>query len=87
MEKKISDPSIPVALTTSEYILKLSREINIYSTVVIVIFGLVGHLLTILVYSRKEFRTNSSHAYLLCLAINDGLFLITHLCKRFISNL
>ena len=81
MERIITYPPVSNALSTSEYALELSREVNIYFTAVIVFFGLIGHLLTILVYSRREFRTNSSHAYLLCLAINDCLFLITHLSK------
>ena len=81
MERITTYPPVSNALSTSEYALELSREVNIYFTAVIVFFGLIGHLLTILVYSRREFRTNSSHAYLLCLAINDGLFLITHLSK------
>ena len=32
----------------------------------------------VMVYSQKRFRTNSNCVYLLCLAINDCLFLIAH---------
>ena len=40
--------------------------------------GLLGHSLTIYVFAQKRFRKNSSNVFLLCLAINDGLYLITH---------
>ena len=55
------------------------RKINIFSTFTIVVFGLIGHFFTILVYSRKKFRTNSAHVHLLCLAIIDSIFLLIHL--------
>ena len=55
-----------------------TKKINIFLTFFIVIIGLCGHFLTILVYSKKRFRLNSSQIFLLCLAINDSLFLIVH---------
>jgi len=55
-----------------------TKKINIFLTFFIVIVGLCGHFLTILVYSKKRFRLNSSQIFLLCLAINDSLFLIVH---------
>ncbi len=47
-------------------------------TLVISLSGLLGHSLTIYVFAQKRFRKNSSNVFLLCLAINDGLYLITH---------
>jgi len=42
---------------------------------------LIGNLLIIFIYAIKKRRTNSSHVYLLCLAVNDNLFLIIHLIE------
>ena len=64
--------------TESVNFLNSSRKINIYMTSIIIIVGLVGNFLTIFVFSQKRFRHNSSHVYLLSLAINDSLFLIIH---------
>lgn len=65
-------------MNSSSQLYEISRKINIFSTLLIVLFGVIGHLITIIVYSRKRFRTNSNHIYLLCLAINDSLFLMIH---------
>jgi hypothetical protein len=55
-----------------------TKKLNIYLTIIIILIGLIGHFLTILVYSKKKFRINSSNIVLLCLAINDSLFLMVH---------
>lgn len=62
-------------------ILNLFRPINIFATLILSVFGLFGHFITILIYSKTKYRTNSSHVYLLSLAIIDGLFLIVHLLE------
>lgn len=58
--------------------LKLSRQINILSAAVFILTGIFFHSLVILVFSLKKFRTNSSNVFLLCLAINDILYLINY---------
>lgn len=63
----------------SNSLLEFSRKLNIFSTLFVVALGLVGHSLIIFVFGQKRFRTNSSNVFLLCLAINDSLFLIIHL--------
>ena len=55
-----------------------SRKINIFFTILIIIIGLVGNIMTVSVFMQKRFRINSSCVYLLCMAISDGLFLIIH---------
>ena len=35
------------------------KKINVYGTIVIIIFGLIGHFITVNVYSRKRNRVNS----------------------------
>lgn len=54
------------------------RKVNLYITLIFMLIGIIGHILTIFVFSQKRFRKNSSNVYFLCLAINDALFLITH---------
>ena len=61
------------------------RTFNIIITILIVISGLIGHFLTIYVYTQKRFRLNSSNVYLLCLAYIDGTFLIIHILEVIIS--
>jgi hypothetical protein len=60
-------------------LLGLVRKINIYSSLFVTIIGLIGNSLITYIYASKKRRTNSSHVYLLCSAINDNLFLIVHL--------
>jgi hypothetical protein len=62
-----------------EDLLYLFRKINIYSSLFVIIIGLIGNSLITFIYLSKKRRTNSSHVYLLCSAINDNLFLIVHL--------
>lgn len=63
----------------SRSILTISREINIFSTILVIFFGLIGHILTIYVFGQRRFRLKSGSVYLLCLSVNDSLFLIIHL--------
>ena len=59
-------------------VLKKCRQINVFSTIVIIFIGLIGNFITIIVFAHQKFRVNSSNVYLLCLAVNDSLFLIIH---------
>ena len=76
---KIMDPSAEFK--------ELSRKINILCTFIIACFGILGHVLTIFVYSRKKFNKNSSHVYLYCLAINDSIFLVIHFFEDTVRSL
>lgn len=58
--------------------LTTTKKINAYSSIIIIMFGLIGHFITISVYSHKKNRATSSDVYLYCLAISDALFLIVH---------
>jgi hypothetical protein len=55
-----------------------TKIINIFSTIVIIIIGLIGNSLAVFVFAQKRFRIHSSSIYLLCLAISDGMFLLIH---------
>jgi hypothetical protein len=54
------------------------NQVNSILTIIIIVFGLIGHSLTIFVYSQNRFRRNSSNIYFLCLALNDSAYLIIH---------
>lgn len=60
-------------------LLALSGKINIFTTLVFVIIGLIGNSLALFIFAHSRFRINSSHIYLLCLAIIDSFFLVIHL--------
>ncbi len=57
-------------------IVERTQKIKIFSTSIISVIGLIGHFLTVLVFSQKRFRKNSGNVVSLCLALTDGLFLI-----------
>ena len=65
-------------MTTAEDMLGNARKANILGSVIVSFVGFIGHFLIILVFSQKKFRTNSCNVYLLCLALNDSMFLIIH---------
>lgn len=62
----------------SNHLLDFARKLNIFATVLVVLMGLIGHSLIIFVFVQKRFRTNSGNVFLLYLAVNDSIFLITH---------
>jgi hypothetical protein len=67
-----------INLEISENFLKISQKFNCLSCFVIIVFGLLSNMLGIVFFMKKRFLTNSIHVYLLCLAVNDSLFLMTH---------
>lgn len=60
------------------YLIDIARKINIFSSLFILVIGLTGHTFTIVIFSQKRFRINSNNVFLLCLAVNDSLFLVIH---------
>lgn len=62
----------------SNSLLELAKLINVFAMFFVVIIGLAGHTLIIIVFSQKRFRTNSSNVFLLCLALNDSIFIVIH---------
>lgn len=67
-------------------ILVNSRKINMFSIIIIICIGLIGNLITIIVFSQKRFRVNSSHIFLLFLAVIDSLVLILTIFEDTIRN-
>jgi hypothetical protein len=54
-------------------------KISLFVSFVFIVFGLFGNFFIVIMFAQKRFRINSSNVYLLCLAMNDSLFLIIHL--------
>jgi hypothetical protein len=71
----------------SEMFLTEAKKINTFITICIIIIGLIGNCLTVIIYGQKRNRKNSSNIFILCLAINDTLFLVVHFCEDTIRNL
>jgi hypothetical protein len=71
----------------SEKFLTDAKKINTFITICIIIIGLIGNCLTVIIYGQKKNRKNSSNIYLLCLAINDTLFLFVHFYEDTVRNL
>lgn len=65
--------------------LHLMLNLNTIISFLIILIGLVGNSLAICVFSKRRFRMNSSHIYLMGLAISDCLFLIVHLFEGIFS--
>lgn len=78
MEESVQSKDYNISYVESLFYLETSIRIKVVATTVILIFGLVGHFLTILIFSQKRFRVNSSNVFMLCLAVNDGLYSIIH---------
>ncbi len=62
----------------SKYVFERTRNLNIQLSTFIILIGFVGNSLAVFVFSQKRYRKNSASIYLFCLAISDGLFLLTH---------
>lgn len=65
-------------LSKSENFLNFSRLLNVIFSILVILFGLIGNLLIINVFSNKRFRTNPNDVYLYSLAFIDTTFLIVH---------
>lgn len=65
-------------LQIENHLLVKTTEINLIITFIVLIVGLIGNFLLVYIFCQKRFRVNSSNVYLLCLGINDGLFLLIH---------
>jgi hypothetical protein len=68
---------------------KLFNEICVYITVLIILTGLVGNILSLKVFCSTKLPRTSSRAYLIALTISDSVFLITHFidttCKEIVD--
>ena len=54
----------------------LSHKLSLYSCLLFVVIGVIGNVLSMIVFTNKDMRGTSSNIYLLALAISDTLYLI-----------
>jgi hypothetical protein len=64
-----------------------TQKFNTLLTICIILIGLIGNFITVFIYGQKKYRKNSSNVFLLCLALNDSLFLVVHFFEDIIHNL
>ena len=64
--------------TYSNYFIEVTRKINIYLTISIIIIGLIGNVLGIIVFLQKKIRSKPTSIYLLCLIVSDSFYLVMH---------
>ena len=64
-------------MTSLKYVIQ-AKKIYLFFSFAFILLGLLGHLMTLFVFAQKRFRIHSSSIYMLCLAISDGMFLLTH---------
>ncbi len=64
--------------TESLDLLEITKTVSLHSSIFIIFFGLIGHFLTLLIFSQRRFRNNSTNIYALILSIVDSLFLLIH---------
>ena len=67
-----------------KYIVNVSNKILIIYPWVIIIFGTISNILSIIILTRKKLRKSSTFFYLACLSLIDMLVLYTF-CINFIS--
>ncbi len=71
----------------SEKFLTKAQKLNIVLTICITTIGLIGNSITVIIYGQKKYRKNSSNVFILCLAINDSLFLVVHFFEDTLRNI
>ncbi|CAF1143167.1 unnamed protein product [Adineta steineri] len=64
----------------------IEQYMSIYGTLVLTTLGIIGNILSILIFLSPRYRRQSSHFYLLCLALSDLCFLIINLFEDTFRN-
>lgn len=64
----------------------IERYMSIYGPFVLTTFGIIGNILSILIFLSPRYRRQSSHFYLLSLALSDCCFLIINLLEDTFRN-
>lgn len=64
----------------------IERYMSIYGPFILTTFGIIGNILSILIFLSPRYRRQSSHFYLLSLALSDLCFLIINLIEDTLRN-
>ncbi|UJR16461.1 hypothetical protein I4U23_003363 [Adineta vaga] len=67
-------------------LVEIERYISIYGPFILATLGIIGNILSILIFLSPRYRRQSSHFYLLSLAISDLCFLIINLIEDTFRN-
>ena len=51
---------------------------NVIFSVALILVGLLGNSLVVFVFGQRRFRRNSNSVFLLCMAVNDSLYLVLY---------
>ena len=78
--------SSEITETYLDHILNNVTNIYAFITACVVLVGLIGNSVIILMFVQKKLRSNPSHCYLLCAAINDNCVLIIHFVEKFLNH-
>ena len=78
--------SLELELEKSLHLLEFLRIVNVYSSICIFCFGLIGNSFVIIVFSKKRNRSNPSYVFILVCALVDNLFLIIHFFEVIIQS-
>ena len=65
----------------------LANRIYLYTSLVFVLFGLIGNTLSVLVFSSEGMRVISSNFFLLMLALSDSFYLISVFLAKLLATL
>jgi hypothetical protein len=79
-----SNPNDSIIRTSTLFIVE--RYMSIYGPFVLTTLGTIGNVLSILVFLSPRYRRQSSHFYLLSLALSDLCFLIINLIEDTFRN-
>ena len=67
--------------TSTEQLIVTTKIVNIVFTSIATIIGLFGNCILLNVFTQRKYRINSYTIYLMCLALNNSLFLFIHLIE------
>lgn len=74
-------------LHVSQEFSRVTRSLNVWCTLLVLVIGLFGNSLGIMVFAQKRFRTHSSSIYLLFICITNACFLATHFLEDTVRTL
>ncbi len=58
-----------------------SKALNVYAMTFITIIGIIGNVISLIIFSRKQYKRVTLKIYLQSLAVSDTIVLISH-CKQ-----
>jgi len=69
-----------------EALVLIEQYLSVYGQIILTFTGIIGNILSILIFLSPRYRRQSSHFYLLCLALSDLCFLIINFLQDTFRN-